>query len=85
MALSAYNIFLLPLDIANQAGEFQTTNSLDTYTLEIAFFVLTSCVVIVIIPFSMFYYEGVDDTDEADDKTWVSYPSFLLFFSNFHP
>ncbi|KAG5462036.1 MAG: hypothetical protein BJ554DRAFT_5682 [Olpidium bornovanus] len=69
MALACYNILLLPLDVANQRGQFEAAGGIPMRPINIAFFFATVCGCLTIVPFTIFYYEGVDDSDETDDKT----------------
>ncbi|KAJ1566979.1 hypothetical protein HK405_007670, partial [Cladochytrium tenue] len=68
LSLSAYNIFLLPLDVANQSGQLVATGQLPMSTITLSFYITTVFLVVVGVPFTVFYYEGVDDNDESDTK-----------------
>lgn len=69
LSLAAYNVFLLPLDIANTGGVVQTTGStINLYPVNMGFFIASCVIVIAVIPFTVFFYEGVDDSDESDTK-----------------
>jgi LMBR1 domain-containing protein 1 len=67
LSLSAWNLFLLPLDVANQKGLTNTTG-LPMGTITLVFFTTTIAMVIVIVPFTIFYYEGEDNDDDPDGK-----------------
>ncbi|KAL7746655.1 hypothetical protein RI367_008055 [Sorochytrium milnesiophthora] len=89
IALACYNIFLLPLDVANQQGAFQAAGGIPMFQINLIFFIATIVLGTVLVPFVMFYYEGVDDSDDEGDKTttgsqimyafkWVV-PTLLVF------
>lgn len=64
MSLACYNIFLLPLDIANQNNSFIATGGLDMALMEFIFFISSIVVALAVTPFAMYYYEGMDERDE---------------------
>lgn len=68
MSLSIYNVLLLPLDVANQAGAFESAGAIPMAKIEMAFFLVTVAMGVFFVPFSMYYYEGIesDDDDEGD-------------------
>ncbi|KAI8805368.1 LMBR1-like membrane protein [Cladochytrium replicatum] len=68
ISLAAYNIFLLPLDVANQRGEFYRS-AIPMTQIQLAFYIATTVISIVAVPFTVFYYEGIDDSDESDEKS----------------
>ncbi|KAI9224739.1 LMBR1-like membrane protein [Blastocladiella britannica] len=68
-SVSCYNIFLLPLDVANQGGQYIATGGLPMYIINMVFFITTVVMGAVMVPFVMFYYEGVDDKDSESDNT----------------
>lgn len=68
LSLSAYNIFLLPLDVANQSGQIAAAGQIPMATITLVFYLATVGLVTVGVPFTVFYYEGVDDNDESDEK-----------------
>jgi LMBR1 domain-containing protein 1 len=39
--------------------------------INLAFFITTVIMGMVMVPFVMFYYEGVDDSDDESDSTYV--------------
>jgi hypothetical protein len=69
--VSSFNVLLLPLDVANQNGQFQAVGGLPMGTIDEAFFIATVCMAVAIVPFTMFYYEGVDDADDYDGNRCV--------------
>lgn len=69
LSVACYNIFLLPLDVSNQRGEFTAPGGIPMLEINLAFFITTIIASAVIVPFVMFYYEGVDDVDDAADRT----------------
>ncbi|TPX33356.1 hypothetical protein SmJEL517_g03727 [Synchytrium microbalum] len=70
LSVSCFNIFLLPLDVANQGGTFQgSSSSLPMFSLSLAFYITTMVMGLLLVPFTVYYYEGIDDSDEADDKS----------------
>ncbi|KAJ3186814.1 hypothetical protein HK101_009569 [Irineochytrium annulatum] len=64
LSLAAFNLFLLPLDVANQ----RSNGNVPMDTLTLAFYIATVLIVIVAVPFTVFFYEGTDDSDEKDNK-----------------
>ncbi|KAJ1507192.1 hypothetical protein HMI54_015788 [Coelomomyces lativittatus] len=79
ISLSCYNIFLLPLDVANQNGLFTATGGLPMQLLNFIFFLSTIIMAGVLVPFVMFYYEGVDDDDDDGESTTVSTSAQILY------
>lgn len=68
LSVAAYNIFLLPLDVANQQGSFDAPGAIPIREINLSFFTITIIMGMLIVPFTVFYYEGVDDSDESDTK-----------------
>ncbi|KAH6572508.1 hypothetical protein BASA62_003335 [Batrachochytrium salamandrivorans] len=67
LSLAAWNIFLLPLDVANQSGSIgSSTGGIPIPTLTLAFYATSIVLVLVIMPFTVFYYEGEDNKDDED-------------------
>lgn len=66
LTLSCYNILFLPLDVANQRGEFEAAGGLPMGQIATAFFFTSVVTAVALIPFTMFYYEGMDEKDEYD-------------------
>ncbi|KAJ3043789.1 hypothetical protein HDV00_004196 [Rhizophlyctis rosea] len=69
LTLAAYNIFLLPLDVANQSGTFEAKGSIPMSQLNIAFYIATIVISIVGVPFTVFFYEGADEGDGDDRRS----------------
>ncbi|RKO98166.1 hypothetical protein CXG81DRAFT_20453 [Caulochytrium protostelioides] len=69
LTLAAYNIFLLPLDVANQGGTLATSGAIPMEKLTLAFYITTCIITVVGVPFTVFYYEGEDDTDDEEAQT----------------
>jgi LMBR1 domain-containing protein 1 len=67
LSLSAWNLFLLPLDVANQKG-LTDTSGFPMGILTIAFYGTTIGMVLLIVPFTIYYYEGEDNDDDPDGK-----------------
>ncbi|KAJ3136386.1 hypothetical protein HK100_001715 [Physocladia obscura] len=70
LTLSAWNIFVLPLDVANQNGKVNATGGIPMSALTLAFNLASVFLFMVAVPFTMFYYEGEDDSDESDEKKY---------------
>ncbi|KAI9201893.1 uncharacterized protein BJ171DRAFT_516841 [Polychytrium aggregatum] len=68
ISLSAYNLFLLPFDVGNQSGEF-TTTGIPMGPIASGFYITSVAIVLVAVPFTVYFYEGVDDSDESDEKS----------------
>ncbi|KAI8897956.1 LMBR1-like membrane protein [Globomyces pollinis-pini] len=67
LSLAAFNLFLLPLDVANQQVGGNT--GLPMATLTIAFYAATIGIVVLFVPFATFYYEGEDAEDSEDGSS----------------
>lgn len=66
MSLACWNVLLLPLDVANQAGSFDASGGIPMAQLTLAFFICSICIAIAVVPFVMYFYEGMDEKDEYD-------------------
>jgi len=71
--VSAYNIFLLPLDVAISKGAVYSEEARTFGIVSIAFYLITTVYSLVLVPFAIFWYEGydVDDSDDPDAKRYV--------------
>lgn len=70
LSLAAWNVFLLPLDVANQKGLLDpNAGSLPMDKLTLGFYATSIILVIVVIPFTSYFYEGEDAEDETDGKS----------------
>lgn len=78
ISISVFNILLLPLDVSNQKGVFENLHSIPMGSITISFFIITIVMGLALVPFAMFYYEGIDETDTDDGSTYVI--SLLLLF-----
>ncbi|KAJ3055598.1 hypothetical protein HK097_010022 [Rhizophlyctis rosea] len=67
LTLAAYNIFLLPLDVANQNGQLESRGKIPMAQINLAFYIATIVICLVGVPFTVFFYEGTDEGD-GDDK-----------------
>ena len=87
IALCCFNVLILPLDVANQGGNFIADGGLPMDTITLALFLATVIMAMAVVPFIMFYYEGQDEKDDYDKyNSSINYvvakPSeFLLLFS----
>ena len=72
-----YNVFLLPLDVANQDGSFEASGGIPMEQIEVAFYFATVCLAIVVVPFTMFYYEGYEDKDDGEIEKCARYLRFM--------
>ena len=59
LSLACSNVLLLPLDVANSRGD----GGLPMALLNVIFYVSSVGMVLVVIPFTVFYYEGSDARD----------------------
>ena len=41
------------------------------FSLSLAFYIATMIMGLLFVPFTVYYYEGLDDSDDSDDKTYV--------------
>ena len=71
LSLACYNIFLLPLDVANQNGLYTVQDGLPMTSITFAFYITTTIWILVVVPFTVFYYEGLDDDDDIESKSYV--------------
>ncbi|RKO93019.1 LMBR1-like membrane protein-domain-containing protein [Blyttiomyces helicus] len=67
LTLACYNVFLLPLDVANQSGSLVAKGSIPMTKLNLAFYIITIIICIVGVPFTVLFYEGADESDSDDD------------------
>ncbi|KAJ3218867.1 hypothetical protein HDU67_003822 [Dinochytrium kinnereticum] len=65
LSLAAFNLFLLPLDVTNQRG----TSGIPMEKLTLSFYISTVLLVMVGVPFTVFYYEGTDESDDVEKKS----------------
>lgn len=74
MSVSAYNIFLLPLDVAISKGSFYSGESQTFGMVSIIFYLITTFYVLIAVPFAIFWYESLDtdDSDDPDAKRYVA-------------
>lgn len=68
VALTIYDVLLLPLDVANQGGEFNAVGGLPMALITESFFIITVIMAVAVVPFTMFYYEGLDEKDEYEES-----------------
>lgn len=57
-------MFLLPLDVANQNGLAASQGGLPMAKITLAFYASTIIMVLLVVPFTVFYYEGEEVEDE---------------------
>ncbi|KAJ3269266.1 hypothetical protein HDV01_001633 [Terramyces sp. JEL0728] len=69
LSCAAWNLFLLPLDVANQNGLIGAANGLPMDKLTLGFFGCTIGLVVLIVPFTVFYYEGEDSDDNENGES----------------
>lgn len=65
LALACFNIFLLPLQAANSTG-VSGSSGLPMEKLTIGFYGSSVCMILIMIPFTVFFYEGEDSDDDKD-------------------
>eukprot|EP00842_Homolaphlyctis_polyrhiza_P000811 jgi/Hompol1/1730/HPOL_005041-RA len=66
-SLAAWNVFLLPLDVANQSGSVGVSKGgIPIAQMTLAFYATSIIIVLIIMPFTVFYYEGEDIKDDPD-------------------
>ncbi|KAJ3202422.1 hypothetical protein HDU82_007363 [Entophlyctis luteolus] len=58
----------LKSDVANQNNRINASGGIPMATLTLAFNLTSVFLFVVAVPFTMFYYEGEDDSDESDEK-----------------
>ncbi|KND02519.1 uncharacterized protein SPPG_02978 [Spizellomyces punctatus DAOM BR117] len=68
LSLACYNVFLLPLDVANQKGQLQASGNIPMAKITIAFYISTVIICLVVVPFTVFFYEGSDE-DDGDQRS----------------
>nr|KAJ3422296.1 hypothetical protein HK105_000333 [Polyrhizophydium stewartii] len=67
LSLAAWNVYLLPLDVANQGGsKGNATGGIPIPLLTLAFYATSIIIVLIVMPFTVFYYEGEDNKDDDD-------------------
>jgi LMBR1 domain-containing protein 1 len=73
LSLAAWNVFLLPLDVANQKGLFDpNAGGIPMDKLTLGFYATSVILVLVVMPFTSYYYEGEDAEDDSDSKAYIS-------------
>lgn len=77
--MACYNVLLLPLDVANTDGLVDATQGLPMATLNLVFFMITVVMALVIVPFTIFYYEGSDDSDDENGKDNTNVVAQLIY------
>ncbi|KAI8818355.1 LMBR1-like membrane protein [Fimicolochytrium jonesii] len=77
LSIACYNIFLLPLDVANQKGQLDAPGKIPMTQISIAFYIVTVIWCLVIVPFTVFFYEGSDE-DDGDQKSTPSAFGYAL-------
>ncbi|KAI8909343.1 LMBR1-like membrane protein-domain-containing protein [Powellomyces hirtus] len=77
LSVACYNIFLLPLDVANQKGQLETPGIIPMAKLNISFYIITVVWCLVVVPFTVFFYEGSDE-DDGDQKSSPSAFAYAL-------
>ncbi|KAI8854443.1 hypothetical protein BC829DRAFT_412971 [Chytridium lagenaria] len=65
LSLAAFNLFLLPLDVTNQRND----GGIPMERITVAFYITTVLIVMVGVPFTVFYYEGTDETDDVEKRS----------------
>jgi LMBR1 domain-containing protein 1 len=55
------------LDTANQGGSFEATGGIPMAEMTLAFFISSVVLAIAVVPFTMFYYEGLDESEEYEE------------------
>lgn len=74
MLLAECTVLLLPMDVANQSGAVgcgawnNNCNGLDMATTWQVAYIIIICMVMIIMPFFIFYYEADDEGMEAKEK-----------------
>ncbi|KAL3900496.1 MAG: hypothetical protein SGCHY_001290 [Lobulomycetales sp.] len=72
LSLATYNIFLLPLDVANENEPDSSSISLTVMAyLTIALYSLTIIMAFIVFPFTKFWYEGIDEDDDPQAKSGI--------------
>ena len=61
LSLACFNVLMLPLDVANQSLSGVGSGGLPIRGIAIVCFLTSICIVFTIIPFCVFWYEGIDD------------------------
>ncbi|KAI9333004.1 hypothetical protein BDR26DRAFT_1010377 [Obelidium mucronatum] len=68
LTLAAWNVFVLPLDVANQNGQIDAPGAIPMAPITLGLNLASVAIFMIGVPFTMFYYEGEDDSDESDEK-----------------
>ena len=66
VSIACYNVLLLPLNVANQSGEIQANGGLPMNVFNLVFFIATIVFVLLVVPFTIFYYEGYDGAEKGE-------------------
>ena len=66
VTFSCYNVLLLPLDVANHRGSVDAVGGINMANITIGFFITSIVLAFAVVPFMMYYYEGVDESDDEN-------------------
>eukprot|EP00835_Amoeboradix_gromovi_P002561 NODE_148_length_17471_cov_0.413136.p4 type:complete len:396 gc:universal NODE_148_length_17471_cov_0.413136:11616-12803(+) len=61
LSLACFNVLMLPLDVANQTMDEDNNGGLPLRQIAIICFLTSVSIVYTVIPFCVFWYEGIDD------------------------
>jgi hypothetical protein len=65
ISLAFWNLFLLPLQVSNSSG-LTPDDGLPMEKLTLGFYGTTVCMVLIMIPFTTYFYEGEDAKDDEE-------------------
>eukprot|EP00158_Paraphelidium_tribonemae_P004492 Partr_v1_DN26785_c0_g1_i3_m8910 putative LIMR family len=89
VTLCCLNVLVLPLDVANQGGQLDAIGGLPMEGITLGLFVASIILAAAAVPFMMFYYEGLDDSEDkgSDPIAQIIYAvkwssiSLIVFFT----
>ena len=70
LSIACFNVFLIPLDVGNQ-GNSTTINGqggLPMSYIIVSFYSISMIFMLAVIPFTVFFYEGDDETDREGNS-----------------
>lgn len=83
LSIAFFNVFLIPLDVGNQGNSTSVygQGGLPMSYITVSFYSISMIFMLVLIPFTVFFYEGDDETDKGPDSRYVirsNYSEVLL-------
>jgi LMBR1 domain-containing protein 1 len=67
LSIACFNVFLIPLDVGNQGNSTAVygQGGLPMAYITVSFFSISMIYMLILIPFTVFFYEGDDESDKG--------------------